>query len=70
MYFNANLGGLCLCLRDYSSLDKVKSFIDNESFVFTFSKTNAFAIHKDQLFKNQLYKSHIDHNGYEINERK
>ena len=53
-----------------SKLNKVKSFIDNESFVFTFSKTNAFAIHKDQLFKNQIYKTYIDHNGYEINERK
>ena len=53
-----------------SKLNKVKSFIDNESFVFTFSKTNAFAINKDQLFKNQVYKTYIDHNGYEINERK
>ena len=53
-----------------SKLNKVKSFIDNESFVFTFSKTNAFAINKDQLFKNQIYKTYIDHNGYEINERK
>ena len=53
-----------------SKLNKVKSFIDNESFVFTFSKTNAFAIHKDQLFKNQIYKTYIDHNGYEVNERK
>ena len=53
-----------------SKLNKVKSFIDNESFVFTFSKTNAFAINKDQLFKNQVYNTYIDHNGYEINERK
>jgi len=53
-----------------SKLDKVKSFIDNESFVFTFSKTNAFAIHKDQLFKNQLYNTTIGPNGLEINTRK
>ena len=38
-----------------SKLDKVKSFIDNESFVFTFTKTKPFGIHKDQLFKNQIY---------------
>ena len=36
-----------------SKFDKVKSFIDNESFVFTFAKSKALAIHKDQLFKNQ-----------------
>lgn len=53
-----------------SKLDKVKSFIDNESFVFTFPKTNAFAIHKDQLFKNQLYNTTIGPNGIEINTRK
>jgi len=53
-----------------SKLDKVKSFIDNESFVFTFPKTNAFAIHKDQLFKNQLYNTTIGPNGLEINTRK
>ena len=53
-----------------SKLDKVKSFIDNESFVFTFPKTNAFAIHKDQLFKNQLYNTTIGSNGLEINTRK
>ena len=53
-----------------SKLDKVKSFIDNESFVFTFPKTNAFAIHKDQLFKNQLYNTTIGSNGIEINTRK
>jgi hypothetical protein len=53
-----------------SKLDKVKSFIDNESFVFTFPKTNAFAIHKDQLFKNQLYNTSIGPNGVEVNTRK
>ena len=53
-----------------SKLDKVKSFIDNESFVFTFPKTNAFAIHKDQLIKNQLYNTTIGPNGLEINTRK
>ena len=53
-----------------SKLDKVKSFIDNESFVFTFPRTNAFAIHKDQLFKNQLYNTTIGSNGLEINTRK
>lgn len=53
-----------------SKLNKVKSFIDNESFVFTFPKTNAFAIHKDQLFKNQLYNTTIGSNGLEINTRK
>lgn len=51
-----------------SKFDKVKSFIDNESFVFTFAKSKALAIHKDQLFKNQLYKTYIGPNGIEVNE--
>ena len=45
-----------------AKFDKVKSFMDNDTFVFTFSKAKAFAIHKDQLFKNQLY-----NNGTKIN---
>ncbi len=51
-----------------SKFDKVKSFIDNESFVFTFAKSKALAIHKDQLFKNQLYNSYIGPNGLVVNE--
>lgn len=37
-------------------LAKVKSFMDNGSFVFTFNKAKPFAIHEDQLFKNQVLK--------------
>lgn len=45
-----------------AKFDKVKSFMDNDTFVFTFSKAKAIGIHKDQLFKNQLY-----NNGIKIN---
>ena len=52
-----------------SKFDKVKSFIDSDSFLFTFSKSKPFAIHKDQLFKNQIYNTYTNSNGIEVNER-
>lgn len=37
-----------------TKLDKVKSFMDNGAFVFTFDGAKPLAIHESQLFKNQL----------------
>lgn len=52
-----------------TKFDKVKSFMDNGSFVFTYSNSKPFAIHKDQLFKNQLYDTSLDDNGLPKNIR-
>lgn len=52
-----------------TKFDKVKSFMDNGSFVFTYSKTKPIAIHKDQLFRNQLYDTSLDETGLPKNKR-
>lgn len=53
-----------------TKLDKSKAFMDTESFVFLFKESKPFAIHKDQLFKNQLYNETIDEYGHKKYTRK
>jgi len=53
-----------------TKLNEVKSFMDNGAFVFKYSKSKAFAIHKNQLFKNQMYNYSTDVNGRELLTRK
>lgn len=47
-----------------TKLDKSKAFMDSETFVFLFKESKPFAIHKNQLFKNQLYDETIDEYGH------
>lgn len=68
MYFNANLGGLCLCLRDYSSLDKVKSFILNLDDISRITKYQKRDIDKVISYHNAIAMFLIDAYKNKLNE--